>query len=474
MSTVLPAAAEIPADRRSLRLSRLSDELLARSAARGSQRSFGVLYERYHQPLYRYCRSIVRNEADAQDVLQSTFTAALAALKRDARKAPLRPWLYRIAHNESISLLRRRTREAQHQSEGEVTALAASAEEEAASRARWQRLLEDLAELPERQRGALLLREMAGLSHEDIAVALELTLGGAKQAIFEARQGLADLEEGRAMSCEEIRQRISEGDRRVLRARRVRAHLRECVACEAFATAIPSRQTDLRAMVPALPPAAAAAILGGVMRAASPHGGSAAGSALSTGAVTKAAALIGWKAVAGVALVAGTAAGVAGLTHATGQTQAAGHLAVRSAPHRAVFSPRPSAAAHRAAPGLGGSSAAAGSHARAHGSAAHATKAVRRRGRSHSRPAVVSPGAAGHSTGRASAPGQIHLTPVHPGHTSSTLKTFRATANKISSRATSQGSATATARSGGLSRSTGSSRVTPDRVPARDQPHAHK
>src|SRR5947209_1503195 len=123
MSSISPAAAGIPADRRSLQVSRLGDELLARQAARGSQRAFTALYERYSQPLYRYCRSIVRDDADAQDALQSTFTGALAALQRGARNAPLRPWLYRIAHNESISLLRRRKRDAEHQAVTEATGL---------------------------------------------------------------------------------------------------------------------------------------------------------------------------------------------------------------------------------------------------------------------------------------------------------------------------------------------------------------
>ncbi len=86
----------------------LSDERLARSVGQGNDRAFNALYSRYHQQLYRYCHSIVRHEADAQDALQSTFTAALTALRRSQRDAPLRPWLYRIAHNESISLLRRR------------------------------------------------------------------------------------------------------------------------------------------------------------------------------------------------------------------------------------------------------------------------------------------------------------------------------------------------------------------------------
>ena len=253
MSTVSPAAPPVAAQGGSLRLSRLSDELLARQVTRGSERAFAALYERYHQPLYRYSRSIVRNDADAQDVLQSTFTRALSALQRDRRSAPLRPWLYRIAHNEAISLLRRRSREHDEEPPDAGTRASASAEDEAVDRARWSTLLADLAVLPDRQRSALLLRELSGLSHEEIAIALGTGIGSAKQAIFEARQALAELAEGRAMSCDEIRRRISEGDRRVLRGRRVRAHLHDCRGCASFAAAIPSRRAELRALTPALP-----------------------------------------------------------------------------------------------------------------------------------------------------------------------------------------------------------------------------
>src|SRR2546423_2372191 len=86
----------------------LGDERLAKLVTEGNERAFAALYARYHQPLYRYCHSMVRHDADAQDALQSTFTAALSALRREQRDAPLRPWLFRIAHNESISLVRRR------------------------------------------------------------------------------------------------------------------------------------------------------------------------------------------------------------------------------------------------------------------------------------------------------------------------------------------------------------------------------
>ena len=67
-------------------LQRLSDERLARLAAHDSERAFTTMYERYHQMLYRYCRSIVRDDADTQDALQSTFARALSTLEKRVRR----------------------------------------------------------------------------------------------------------------------------------------------------------------------------------------------------------------------------------------------------------------------------------------------------------------------------------------------------------------------------------------------------
>src|SRR3954462_7751994 len=77
-------------------------------AARGDATAFAAVYERHHQALYRYCRSILRHDQDAQDALQSTMTRAYAALQAQPREFDLRPWLFRIAHNEAVSILRRR------------------------------------------------------------------------------------------------------------------------------------------------------------------------------------------------------------------------------------------------------------------------------------------------------------------------------------------------------------------------------
>ena len=99
----LCAMTAVPA---TLRLRR--EGVLRSRAARGDAAAFAAVYERHHQALYRYCRSILRHEEDAQDALQSTMTRAFAALQDEQRDFELRPWLFRIAHNEAISILRRR------------------------------------------------------------------------------------------------------------------------------------------------------------------------------------------------------------------------------------------------------------------------------------------------------------------------------------------------------------------------------
>lgn len=283
----------------------ISDERLARLVGSGSEWAFGVLYQRYHSSLYGYCRSIVRDEIDAQDALQSAFAGALAALKRGQRDAPVRPWLFRITHNEAVSLLRRGRPDSELSEELEQPS--ASVEEQAHQRARLALLVADLHELPERQRGALLMRELSGLSHEEIAIALGTSAGTAKQTIFEARRSLSEFEEGRRMACEEIQRAISDADGRALRARRVRSHMRDCATCAAFAAAIPARGADLRALAPPLPAAAAAALAARAVVTGSNTGGGGIGG-IAVGVTGKTAtAILASKVLTGVAIV-GTAA----------------------------------------------------------------------------------------------------------------------------------------------------------------------
>jgi RNA polymerase sigma factor (sigma-70 family) len=289
----------------------LSDERLARLARRGSERAFATLYERHHQALYRYCLSIVRNPQDAQDALQSALTRALAALQASERDLAVRPWLFRIAHNEAVSILRKRRGEDRALDEQEPSPI--SVERTVEQRERMSVLVADLQALPLRQRAALLMRELSGLSIEEIAGALATSPGAAKQTLFEARSSLQAFEEGRAMDCEQVRRAISDGDGRVLRSRRMRAHLRGCSECGEFRALIARRSSDLRALALPLPAVASTAVLKGVLAhgAAGSHAGGLVAS--SAGVVAGHAGSLAVKGLAGVAVLAAAGAGTAHL-----------------------------------------------------------------------------------------------------------------------------------------------------------------
>src|SRR4029077_13264114 len=102
--------------------------------------------------------------------------------------------------------------------------------------------------LPDRQRGALVMRELSDMDYGEIATALGTSGGAARQSVYEARVALQEMSEGRDMECDSVRQTLSEGDGRLLRGRGVRAHLRGCEGCRDFQAAISQRRADLRAL----------------------------------------------------------------------------------------------------------------------------------------------------------------------------------------------------------------------------------
>jgi RNA polymerase sigma factor (sigma-70 family) len=293
----------------------LGDDRLARRAAEGDGQAFAALYQRHHQAIYRYCRAILGNAEDAADALQNTMTAALRALPGERREIHVKPWLFKIAHNESITLLRRRPPTT---GLDEAINVAAPRGSDADSRERLRELVTDLRELHDRQRAALVMRELSGLEYAEIGTVLGSTPAAAKQLVFEARTALHEMADGRDMSCDSVRRSLSAEDRRRLRGRKLRAHLKACAGCREFQTSMDVRQRDLAAIAPPLPAIAAASLLHGLGGGA--HGGGAggltglagsgAGKAIATSAVAK-----GLTTVAVVATVGVGTAGVTGHLH---------------------------------------------------------------------------------------------------------------------------------------------------------------
>ncbi|HET9163078.1 MAG TPA: sigma-70 family RNA polymerase sigma factor [Solirubrobacterales bacterium] len=288
------------------------DERLAHRAAQGDRRAFAEIYERYHQDLYRFCLALLGNPPDAQDALQNTMVKVLRALPGEKREIKLKPWLYRIARNESVETLRRRRDDAELSAEQGSEAGTA---EHAATRERLRTLLADLEQLPERQRAALVMRELSGLDFTQIAAVFGTSAAVARQTLYEARLSLRQLEEGREMSCADVMRTLSDTDGRVTRRRDIRAHLRSCSDCRAFGEEISSRREKLAAIAP-LPLAASAGLLHSVLgaNASGAMGGGLAGP-LGAGAGKVAATSAILKSAATVAVVAAVGVGTADRTH---------------------------------------------------------------------------------------------------------------------------------------------------------------
>src|SRR3712207_3724651 len=84
------------------------DDVLVAAVRRGDDAAFEVIYDRYHRGLLAFCRHMLGSREEAEDALQQTFVSAYRALARHEDDLDLRPWLYTIARNRCLSLLRAR------------------------------------------------------------------------------------------------------------------------------------------------------------------------------------------------------------------------------------------------------------------------------------------------------------------------------------------------------------------------------
>jgi RNA polymerase sigma factor (sigma-70 family) len=164
------------------------DRRLVSLVREGYENAFEEIVRRYGKPLTRYAGAIVGGRAE--DVTQDAFSKALLALRRDGAEIELRPWLFRIVRNTALNDLRDSPPSAE--ALAEAIASGASPAEELERREELAELMRRLQSLPEAQRAAIVMRELEGLSHEEIAAALGLSDGGARQAIYRARRSLRD------------------------------------------------------------------------------------------------------------------------------------------------------------------------------------------------------------------------------------------------------------------------------------------
>jgi len=163
------------------------DARLVALAREGHDPAFAAIVDRYGSQLERYCARLL-GPARAEDAVQQAFVNAHAAMRASEAELALKPWLYRIAHNAALNILRasRDESEALDESRAGATQTADVVE----LRERLRETLASIQALPAAQRDAILLREVEGRSHEEIAVALGVTAGGARQHLHRARMSL--------------------------------------------------------------------------------------------------------------------------------------------------------------------------------------------------------------------------------------------------------------------------------------------
>jgi len=169
------------------RLGRLDDERLAELAGAGDERAFELLYERHHRALLGFCRHFLGSHHEGEDALQQAFMRAHRALREHGAPDDVRPWLFAIARNRCRTLLAARRDAALP--DDELESATDGLGPEVQRRADLRELVADVAGLPEDQRSALVLSELADLSHAEIGTVIGVPADKVKALVFQARSG---------------------------------------------------------------------------------------------------------------------------------------------------------------------------------------------------------------------------------------------------------------------------------------------
>jgi RNA polymerase sigma factor (sigma-70 family) len=149
------------------------------------------LYERYASRLYGYCLHRLGSREEAEDAVQTTFLNAFRGLSRGVVPASESAWLFKIAENVCLSRHRASFRRRRVEAPADLAAVEDTVAAPARADDELIPLEDALADMPEAQRRALLLREWQGLSYREIAAELEVSQSAVETLIFRARRSLA-------------------------------------------------------------------------------------------------------------------------------------------------------------------------------------------------------------------------------------------------------------------------------------------
>jgi RNA polymerase sigma factor (sigma-70 family) len=255
-------------------------------------RVFERMYRRHVGDVYRYALAVMRNQADAEDVTQTTFMNAYRAFQRGEQIEKPQNWLITIAHNVCRQRFRQSARRPTEVAfDDDIGSQLVEPEEDTPT---GEDIRRALAHLAFNQRAALVMRELEGRSYAEIAEILDLSGSAVETLIFRARRALREQLET-SLTCGEAELAISRQlDGRLPRKEKgaLRAHLRECKECATFARRQRAQRAALKSLAAIPVPTSLTSLFGG------------GGAAVGGGVAVKAA----------VALTAGVALGGAGYT----------------------------------------------------------------------------------------------------------------------------------------------------------------
>ena len=178
------------------------DHSLVQRARSGDDRAFRLLVERYQKKVYAVALGMVKDREEAMDVVQEAFVKVHRSLDSFKADATFYTWLYRITVNVCIDVIRRRGAMRSESVEfderighdlaeanlGAVSSqLGSNPEKSVLQREVGEKIQEALEKIPEKHRAILLLRELDGLSYEELAQVLEIPKGTVMSRLFHAR-----------------------------------------------------------------------------------------------------------------------------------------------------------------------------------------------------------------------------------------------------------------------------------------------
>jgi len=179
---------------------RLRDRLIVRQVLAGDRERFSLLMDRYRERIFALTRRMVGNEAEAEDLMQQTFTEAFEALERFDQRRRFRTWLFRIATNNCLDFLKSHRRlEHPTGDSGEYEAamfagrMDASPEQWLHTTRRLSRALIALKELKPKYRLPVILKDLEGLSYEEIQEVMDLPQGTLRIRVHRGRARIREL-----------------------------------------------------------------------------------------------------------------------------------------------------------------------------------------------------------------------------------------------------------------------------------------